>query len=408
MVNRMFRGAAFGALTALAVAAMPVAQAVADPIKLGAVYIRSGSAAGYGQFAEEGMQLAVEQINEDGGVLGRPVEYVIEDSQGNAGTAIQALRKLVYRAQVDALMGIDSSGVAQGVVATVPRLKKPLVITHAATPDVTGTMCNDYVYRISVNIQQNMRGAARIAAESGAQKWTTIGPDYAFGRQSWDFFGDALKRLDPDVQLMDETAFPRFGAEEFTPFINAVMAAKPDGVLISLWGGDLVNFVRQANDLGFFDQDMTVMFTVGAATEVLTALGEQMPEDVWLGTRYWFDAYDNPMNQRFVKAYVERYNKPPSYNAEGAYAAVHAYKTAIETAGNTDGPAIAKALSGLTVATPMGDIRFRPGDHQTLVGPTWGQSGPMDERFDIRSLTDVHVFDGAEVTPDVAETGCGL
>ena len=408
MAHRGLRRGLMTAVTLLGLAMSGLAQAAADPITLGAVYIRSGSAAGYGQFAEEGMRLAIDEINEDGGVMGRPLAYKIEDSQGNAGTAIQALRKLVYQERVDGLMGLDSSGVAQCVVATVPRLRKPLIITHAATPDVTGAMCNAYVYRISVNIQQNMRGAAQIAADSGAKRWTTIGPDYAFGRQSWDFFGQALKKANPDAQLMDKTAFPRFGAEEFTPFINAVMAAKPDGVLISLWGGDLVNFVRQARDLGFFDQDMTVMFTVGAATEVLTALGDQMPENVWLGTRYWFDAYDNPMNKRFVAAYAKRYNKPPSYNAEGAYAAVHAYKTAIEKAGSTDGTAIARALSGLSVATPMGDVVFRAGDHQTLVGPTWGKSGAMDSRFGIRSLSDIRVFDGKDVTPPVSESGCSL
>lgn len=408
MAIRSIRRLAVAALATAGIFSGMAAQAAEDPIKLGAVYIRSGSASSYGEFAEQGMKLAIEEINNNGGVLGRPLEYKIEDSQANAGTAIQAMRKLVYQEQVDALMGLDSSGVAQGVVSTVPQLKTPLIITHAATPDVTGEMCNAYVYRISVNIIQNMRGAAEIAAESGAKRWTTIGPDYAFGRQSWEFFGEALKEKNPDVELMSETAFPRFGAEEFTPFINSVMDADPDGVLISLWGGDLVNFVRQASDLGFFDKDFEVMFTVGAATEVLSALGEQMPEGVWLGTRYWFDAYDNEMNRNFVKAYKQRYNKAPSYNAEGAYAAVYAYKAAMEKAGSAEGPKVAKALAGLSFDSPMGEITFRAGDHQVLVGPTWGKTKGMNEEFGIRSLTDVHAFDGEAVTPPVAETGCSL
>ena len=408
MASTTIRRMAVAALAAAGIVGSMAAQAAEDPIKLGAVYIRSGSASSYGAFAEQGMKLAIEQINDNGGVLGRQLEYEIEDSQGNSGTAIQAMRKLVYQENVDALMGIDSSGVAQGVASTVPQLQTPLIITHAATPDVTGKMCNDYVYRLSVNIVQNMRGAAEIAADSGAKRWTTIGPDYAFGRQSWDFFGQALKEKNPDAELMSETAFPRFGAEEFTPFINSIMDADPDGVLISLWGGDLVNFVRQASDLGFFDQDMEIMFTVGAATEVLDALGEQMPEGVWLGTRYWFDAYDNPTNRDFVAAYKERYDKAPSYNAEGAYAAVYAYKAAMEKAGTTDGPKVAETLAGMSFDSPTGEITFRAGDHQTLVGPTWGKAGPMDDEFGIRSLTDVHVFDGEDVTPAVEETGCSL
>ncbi len=409
MKRRTFTAGLMAAATVVGLGGVTLAQAAEKPITLGAIYIRSGSASSYGEFAEEGLKLAVDEINDSGGVMGRPLAYKIEDSQAKSATAIQAARKLVYQERVDGLMGIDSSGVAQGLVPTISQLRKPLIITHAATPDVTGSLCNAYTYRVSVNIIQNTRGAAQIAADSGAERWTTIGPDYAFGRQSWEFFGEALKKNNPDAELLDgAAAFPRFGAEEFTPYINSVMAAKPDGVLISLWGGDLVNFIRQANDRGFFDQGFEVMFTVGAATEVLTALGDQMPEGVWLGTRYWFDAYDNPTNKKFVAAYRERYNKAPSYNAEGAYAAVHAYKQAIETAGSTDATKVAQALSGMTFDTPMGDVTFRAGDHQALVGPVWGKSGAMNDTYNIRSLTDVHVFKGKDVTPPVDQTGCSL
>src|SRR5690606_6715457 len=177
---------------------------------------------------------------------------------------------------------------AMGLVPTMPGLRTPLILTHAATPHATGKLCNPYTFRISVNEAQNMRAAAELAAKMDAKRWTTIGPDYAFGHEVWEYFGNYLKAAKPDVELMSQTAFPRFGAEDFTPFINAVMQAKPDGVMISVWGGDMVNFVRQANNLGFFDQGFEVMFAVGAATEVLAALGPQLPEGVWLGTRYWY------------------------------------------------------------------------------------------------------------------------
>ena len=397
-------------ITLVAVTGLAGAPAWADddPIRIGAIYILSGSAANYGKFAQQGIQLAIDEINQDGGVMGRDLEVITEDSQGKASVAIQAARKLVYQDQADVLMGLDSSGVAQGLVPVMPELKKPLIITHAATPDVTGKLCNAYTYRISNNVAQNMKAAAIIAGETGAKRWTTIGPDYAFGHQSWEFFGKALKEANPDVELMSDTAFPRFGAEDFTPFINGVMAAKPDGVLISVWGGDLVNFVRQANNLGFFEQDMEIMFTVGAATEVLSALGEQMPEGVWLSTRYWYDGFDNDVNKRFVSAYIDRYGVPPSYNAEGAYAAVYAYKKAIESAGSTDGDKLAQTLSGMSLDAPNGTIAFRAGDHQALVGPNWGKSGPMNDKHGIRTLADLRIFDGEKVSRTIEETGCQL
>lgn len=391
------------ALTAAgALAGMP-AHAQDDPIRIGAIYLMSGSAATYGKFAQQGIELAIDEINADGGVLGRKLAVQLEDSQGKAATAIQAARKLVYQDKADVLMGLDSSGVAQGLVPVLPELGKPFIITHAATPDVTGKLCNKYTYRISVNVHQNMSGAAEVAKATGAKRWTTIGPDYAFGHQSWEFFGKFLKERMPEAELMTEVAFPRFGAEDFTPFIDSIMAAKPDGVLISVWGGDLVNFVRQANNRGFFDQGFQVLMSVGAATEVLTALGDQLPEGVWLGTRYWYDAHDNELNKKFVSSYKQKYNTPPSYNAEGAYMAVHAYKAAIEKAGSTDGDAVVAALSGLTIPAPTGDLTFRKGDNQALIGPTWGKSGPMNEADKIRSLVDVTTFDGEKITPPVDE-----
>lgn len=383
------------------------AHAAEEPIKIGAIYIMSGSAATYGKFAEQGIKLAMDEINASGGVLGRKLTLQLEDGQGKPAVAIQVARKLVYQGKADVLMGLDSSGVALGLVPVLPELGKPFIITHAATPGVTGKLCNAYTYRVSDNVHQHMQGAAIVAAKTGAKKWTTIGPDYAFGHETWEFFSKYLKEKSPEVQIMTETAFPRFGAEDFTPFINGVMENKPDGVFISLWGGDLVNFVRQANNRGFFKQGFQVFMGVGAATEVLTALGDQMPEGVWLGTRYWYGAHDNDLNKKFVSSYQKNYGAPPSYNAEGAYVAVYAFKAAIEKAGSVDGKAVAQALSGLSIPAPTGTLTFRKGDNQALIGPTWGRTGAMDTKNKIRSLTDMQTFDAQQVTPPV-DPACKL
>lgn len=147
--------------------------------------------------------------------------------------------------------------------------------------------------------------------------------------------------------------------------------------------------------------------TVGAATEVLSTLGEQMPEGVWLGTRYWFGAHDNELNKTFVSKYREKYGTPPSYNAEGAYVAIYAYKQAIEKAGGTDGEAIAAALSGSSLETPTGTLTFRKGDNQALIGPTWGRTADMDDELKIRSLVDLKTLDGEAATPPV-DPACKL
>jgi branched-chain amino acid transport system substrate-binding protein len=404
---RKVRKLAVGLLAMVVMLGLAFSAQAGDTVKFGAAYIMSGPFSAYGQFAKKGIELAVDEINATGGIMGKKVEFSVEDSTGKANVAIQAFRKLVYQEKADLLLGIDSSGVARGVAPTIPELQKPLMITHAATPDVTGSLCNKYVFRISLNISQNTKSAAMIAKQLGGKKWTTIGPDYAFGHQSWEFFGNYLKELAPETVLSDSPAFPKFKAEDFTPFINKVISEKPDGVFISLWGGDLINFVRQANNLGFFKQDFKVLMSLGGATEVLSALGDKMPEGIWVGTRYWFGANDSPINTNFIKAYKKRFNEYPSYNSQGSYAAIYAYKAAIEKAKSFDTDKIIAALENLTVATPSGKLLIRAEDHQAVVDGNWGIT-KADPAYNIRILDPIRVFPGNEITPSTSATGCTM
>ena len=376
-------------------------------VKVGFVYIMSGPFSAYGQFAKKGAELAVDEINAAGGIDGKKVEAFFEDSTGKPDVAIRALRKLVFQEKVDFLIGLDSSGVAKTVVPSLPQLKTPLMITHAATPDVTGSVCNRYVFRISVNLSQNVKAAALLASETDVKTWTTIGPDYAFGHQSWEYFEKYLKALKPGTAFLpkDQVAFPPSKTTDFNPYINKIMESKADGVLVSLWGGNLIDFIRQASEMGFFDGKRKVLATLGAATEVLTALGDKMPEGLWVGTRYWFLASDAKRNTDFVNAYKDRYGDYPSYNAHGAYAALYAYKDAAAKAGSIDKEKIITALEGLTVDLPVGPVTLRPGDHQALTDVTWGKT-VADPAYPIRILDPIKRFKAADVTPSVADSGC--
>ncbi len=384
----------------------PLAPA-ATPVKIGFVYIMSGPFSAYGQFAKKGAELAVAEINAAGGINGHPVEAFFEDSTGKPDAAIRALRKLVFQEKVDYLIGLDSSGVAKTVVPSIPQMKTPLIITHAATPDVTGSVCNRYVFRVSVNLAQNVKAAALLAAETGAKTWTTVGPDYAFGHQSWEYFEKYLKDIKSDMTFLpkDEVAFPPFKTTDFSPYINKVMQSRADGVLVSLWGGNLINFVRQGKEMGLFNGKKQILITLGAAVEVLSALKDKMPEGLWVGTRYWFLANDSARNTAFVKAYHDRYGEYPSYNAHGAYGAVYTYKAAAEKAGAIDKEKVIDALEGLTVELPVGNITIRPEDHQALTDACWGKTA-ADPAYPIRVLKPIKIFKAADVTPSVSEAGC--
>ena len=384
----------------------PLAPA-ATPVKIGFVYIMSGPFSAYGQFAKKGAELAVTEINAAGGINGHPVEAYFEDSTGKPDVAIRALRKLVFQEKVDYLIGLDSSGVAKTVVPSIPQMKTPLIITHAATPDVTGSVCNRYVFRVSVNLAQNVKAAALLAAETGAKTWTTVGPDYAFGHQSWEYFEKYLKGLKSDAVFLpkDAVAFPPFKTTDFSPYINKVMQSRADGVLVSLWGGNLIDFIRQGKEMGLFNGKKQILITLGAAVEVLSALKDKMPEGLWVGTRYWFLANDSARNKAFVTAYHDRYGEYPSYNAHGAYGAVYTYKAAAEKAGSIDKEKVIDALEGLTVELPVGNITIRPEDHQALTDACWGKTA-ADPAYPIRVLKPVKIFKAADVTPSVTDAGC--
>lgn len=392
------------------VAGFAAAPGAADkPVKIGFVYIMSGPFATYGKFAKQGAELAIEEINKAGGINGQKVEALFEDSTGKPDVGIRAVRKHVYENKVDAVIGLDSSGVAKAVTPVMKELKTPLIITHAATPDVTGKDCNKYVFRISLNINQNLKMAAAVAADMKAKTWTTAGPKYAFGFQSWEYFQKYLKALKPDVKFLPESevAFSPIKTTDFSPYITKIMNSKADGVLVSLWGGNLIDFVRQASDMGFFDGKRDVLMTLGAATEVLYGLKEKMPEGVWVGTRYWFMANDTPVNKDFVKAFKAKYNAFPSYNAHGAYAAVKAYAAAAKKAKSTEKDKIVGALEGLALELPVGKVVIRAADHQAVTDGVWGKTA-SDPKMPIRILKPIKKFAGKDITPPVADTGCKM
>jgi len=159
--------------------------------------------------------------------------------------------------------------------------------------------------------------------------------------------------------------------------------------------------------MGFFDGKREILMTLGAATEVLYALKEKMPEGLWVGTRYWFQANDTPLNKAFVDAYLKRFNVYPSYNAHGAYGAVKTYAAAAKKAGSVDKEKIVGALEGLSIELPVGRITIRPEDHQAVTDGVWGKTA-ADPQMPIRILKPIKAFAGKDITPPVAETGCAM
>ncbi|CAD7849884.1 MAG: hypothetical protein [Olavius algarvensis Delta 4 endosymbiont] len=378
-----------------------------QPVRLGFVYILSGAFAAYGENARQGALLAVDEINRAGGIDGRLVLTWFENSRSRPNVAIRTMQTLVREKQVDALIGIDSSKVAQRVAAVANDLKTPLIITNAATPKVTGAQCNRYVFRVSLNLTQVIKSAALLAADSEAESWSTVGKKHTYSYESWDYFKTLIQDLAPGMNTLADpkNVFIPSRQKDFTPYLDKLERTESDGVLVTLWGGYLRRFIKQADARGLFASDRRFLFTMGAALDNLMILGDKMPTGLWVTAPYWFLAQESDRNRQFVTNYQARYHTFPSHLAHGAYAAVYAFKAAADKAGTTEKEAVAAALANLTLELPGGRTTFRAADHQAVADLWWGQTY-ADPAHAMRILKPLKRFQGNAITRPVNATGC--
>ncbi|MDL5360999.1 ABC transporter substrate-binding protein [Halalkalicoccus sp. NIPERK01] len=366
-------------------------------ITLGALYIFSGFASLYGDEAERGFELAVDEINNDGGIDGQDVEVISRDTEADADTAIRQMTSLIEEERVDGLFGLDSSGVAQAIAPQIAQYRIPLMVTHAATPFLTSpegehenSVGNDYVFRNSNTVAHDMYGAAQVASELDATTWATIGPDYAFGYETWDYFQAFAEGLGVDAEFVT-AQFPALETNDYSPYISAVMDAGPDAVVTPLWGADLTTFVGQAEGAGWFDRIDYTLFSVGMGTD-LPADGSPLPEGQYASTRYDPFVPDSEENNTFRETYVGEYDTLPTYNAEGAYRALYLYKAAIEEAGSTEADSLVETFDGMEHTGAVGQYRFNEETNQATVPAIWGQIGYADE-WESNVLGPVEVYD---------------
>jgi branched-chain amino acid transport system substrate-binding protein len=377
-----------------------------QPVKIGFAHVFSGGMATFGQVAKQGAEMAVREINDQGGILGRPVQIVPGDTAVKPDIAKKSIRGLVLDEDVDIVIGIVSSAVAKAVTPMMSELQCPLIVTHAMAQELTGVLHNPWTFRMTWNVDQCYKASALLAQDLGVTTWTTVGPDYGFGQQSWKFFKKHLGML--GSYTFDTGYFVPMSTQEWTPVIQKIKDSPADAIMISLWGNNLKDFLEQAKKADLFSAKKAIC-PVGGSVEIFTALGFlDMPTGVWFGAPYWYEAYDNSANRKFIADYktLSHARIPPSYAAYNAYAAVKMFKAAAEKAGSTDKDAVAKALSGLTVhGLPVGTTTFRAEDHQAIFDIAFGVTATKAAKGStrIRGLDPVRLFAGIEVTPPVQQ-----
>ena len=401
--------AAFTTIAALALvlpAAGPsAAQDKPGELKIGVVSFLSGPASVFGVPSKNAAEWLIDKYNAAGGIAGVPIRPIYVDEAGGAEKQVAEYRRLVLDEKVDLVVGYVSSADCLAVAPVAEELKVPTVLFDCGTNRIFEDATYTYVARTAAHQALDSAAAAQyvLKVKPNVKTIAGINQDYAWGRDSWDTFKKAIQQLKPDVRVVGEL-WPKLLAGEYSAEISRLLTTRPDVVHSSLWGGDLVGFVKLGAPRGLFKQSLVVLT---AGEHMLQDVGKDMPDGVVIGARgdHWFlHNPDDPLHKEFVEGFRQRYGRYPVYPSYHMYQALAGVKAAIETAMRQRGgrwpsaEQIGKAFEGLEYRVPPGRTHLVRADHNAVEPAIMGLTRHTD-RYPFAILERMEVFAPDQVNP---------
>jgi branched-chain amino acid transport system substrate-binding protein len=384
---------ALGAALALGA---PSAQAQQAPIKIDEL----NSYAQWAAFTvpyRNGWQMALEEINAKGGVLGRKIEIVSRDDGATTGSATRVADELVSREGVSLLFGSFLSNVGVAMADYANQKKIVYIAAEPLTDAVTMAQGNRYTFRIRPNNFMQVGMLVDQAKASGAKRWAIVAPNYEYGQSAAAVFKRLIQERVPGAQIVTEQ-YPALGKIEAGATASAIEQAKPDGIFNVLFGPDLTQFVREGNTRGLFE-GATVLSLLTGEPEWLLPLKDEVPEG-WTVTGYPWDEIKEPKHKAFIDAYRAKYNDTPRLGSLLGYMVMTMIRDSIERAGSTETDAIIKALEDAKFDTVIGPVTMRGIDNQSTMG-AW--VGKLVLKGAAGGMTDWSYKDGTSFMPTEAE-----
>ncbi|MEQ8966595.1 MAG: ABC transporter substrate-binding protein [Azospirillaceae bacterium] len=362
-----------GALAATAAGPLAFAPAAAqdgEPIVLGELN-SYGAFTTFTEPTRKGWQLALDEINAEGGALGRQIEVVSRDDGASTGDAVRTAEELVTREDAVLLFGTFLSNVGLAVSDFANQREVPFVATAPLTDSLTMENGNRYTYRFRPSTYMQVRMLVEAAAErTDATRWAIVAPNYEYGQASAQNFKDLVARIMPEAEIVAEQ-YPALGQIDAGATIQAIERANPDGIFNVLFGGDLAQFVREGNIRGTFE-DREVVSLLTGEPEWLNPLGAEAPVG-WIATGYpWYDIAD-PDHLAFIRAYQAKFDEDPALGSVLGYSVMRLIHAAIEEAGSTETEAVLAALETLEIEAPFGTLEMRAIDNQGTMGAWVGR-----------------------------------
>jgi branched-chain amino acid transport system substrate-binding protein len=346
---------------------------------------------------KKGMELALDEINSKGGVLGKKLEIVQRDDGANPGDAVRVADELATREGVNIIAGTFLSHVGLAVTEFAGKKQVFFLASEPLTDKITWQNGNRYTFRLrpSTYMQVNMLIPAAVAAKK--KRWALIYPNFEYGQSAAENFKTLLKAQQPDVEFVTEQA-PPLGRVDAGAVVQAVDDAKPDAIFNVLFGPDLAKLVREGNTRGVF-RNRTVVSLLSGEPEYLDPLRDEAPVG-WIVTGYPWDKIKTPEHDAFVAAYRKKFNDYPRLGSVVGHATIHSIAAGIAKAGSTDTEKMIAAFRGLKVDSPMGPFFYRASDHQATMGAYVGKIALEGGKG---TMSDFKYVDGASVLPSDEE-----
>jgi branched-chain amino acid transport system substrate-binding protein len=386
------RRAALGAAAATLAAPAIVRAAGETPIRVGEINSYTAVPA-FTLPYRKGWQMALDDLNAKGGVLGRRLEVISRDDAGKPADAVRIAGELVDGQHVDLLAGGFLSNVGLAISDYARHVNMLYVAGEPLSDALTWQDGNAVCFRLrpSTYMQTAMLIPAALALK--AKRWATIAPNYEYGQSAVRWFRQLLQAHQPDAEIVVQQ-WPALGHIDAGASVVALQQARPDALFNVLFGADLTNFVRQGSTRGLFGNLPAVSLLTGEP-EYLAPLGASAPAG-WTVTGYPVEQDTAPANAAFVRAYRDRYNELPRMGSVVGYALIASIAAGIARAGGVGTSQLQQGFAGASFPTPFGDCTYRAIDHQSTMGTFVGKLAVRDGKG---TMTDWRYVDGASVMP---------
>jgi len=321
-----------------------------QPIRIGASMALTGKYSLQGGYGREGYQLCEKHVNAGGGVLGRPIQFVIQDDASDEKTAVRVYEKLITEDRVDAVLGPYSSPITDAVADVTEKHRKVMIAPMAGTTSLW-EKGRKYLIMVISPVELTPEGFIDLAARFGLKTIAMLNEDGLVAKAAAKGAGELAKKKNLDV-VFSET-YPK-GTKDFSDILNRIKAARPDAFVIAAQVfDDLITMTRQMKDVDF-NVKMLSSLPYGGLPDYQKRL-EKAADFIYSAT-FWEPSLPYPGNREFVAAYQKEFNRPPALQTANAYAGCQLFVEAARRAGSIDADKVREALLKLRTKTLLGDF----------------------------------------------------